>query len=341
MKISSNHVAITIGVLSLMVYANCSPLPDNSEESSTSSIQALKPQSIISSIIPDCIFGVKSISIVVYTRALPNGVEISTDDQNVPLRRDRPVIFLIHGFTSEANNTNYYDLARALLQKDDVTVCSVDWRDGACSTGLSLTDLVAYESAVNNVPTVGDYVAKFTVKLVRQYGIMMNKIKVIGHSLGAHVAGFAGKYVQKYLGQKYPMIIGLDPATPSFGSRTPGNRLSRGDAHYLEVFHTSRLGIYAPLGDTDVYYNGGKSQPGCSRILPSCSHARSVEYLTSTISNPPCFEATPWALDSSNIMNPRSCNSGTCLKPGLNAVEQSGRGTFYVSTTRNEPFCTA
>lgn len=39
------------------------------------------------------------------------------DDQNIALRPNRPIIFLVHGFTSEANNTNYFDLARALLQK--------------------------------------------------------------------------------------------------------------------------------------------------------------------------------------------------------------------------------
>ncbi|XP_076678593.1 phospholipase A1-like isoform X2 [Andrena cerasifolii] len=339
MKISSNHVAITIGVLSLMVYANCSPLPDESNSSSTSSIQAIQPQNIVSSIIPDCIFGVKSISIVLYTRAQPNGREISTSDPNIPLRRNQPIIFLIHGFTSEANNTNYFDLASALLEKEDVNVCSVDWRDGACSTGLSLTDLVSYESAVRNVPTVGEYLAKFIVKLVREYGAVVPRLKVIGHSLGAHVAGFAGKYVKKILGNKIEMIIGLDPAFPSFESRSAANRLSRGDASYLEVFHTSRLGIHFPLGDTDVYFNGGKSQPGC--ILPSCSHSRSVEFLTSTIRNPPCFVATAWAVDSSNIMNPRSCNSRTCLQPGLNALAQPARGTFYVTATKNEPFCTA
>ena len=339
MKINSNHVAITIGVLSLMVYANCSPFPDKSNGSS--SIQGLQSKNIISSIIPNCIFGVKSISFVLYTRGQRNGKEIRMENPYIPLRLNRPIIFLIHGFTSEANNTNYFDLAKALLEKEDVNVCSVDWRDGACSTGLSLTDLVAYESAVKNVPTVGNYLAKFTVKLVKEYRAIVPQIKVIGHSLGAHVAGFAGKYIQKLLRQKYQMIVGLDPAEPSFGKRSPANRLSRGDANYLEVFHTSRLGIHSPLGDVDVYFNGGKRQPGCSHILPSCSHGRSVEFLTSTISNPACFEATRWALDSSNIMNPRLCNLGVCLQPGLNALVQPARGTFYVTTTKNEPFCTA
>lgn len=93
----------------------------------------------------------------------------------------------------------------------------------------------------------------------------MSRIKVIGHSLGAHVAGFAGKSIQKLLGQKYQMIIGLDPATPSFGSRSANNRLARDDANYLEVFHTSHLGMHSPMGHVDIYFNGGKIQPGCSR----------------------------------------------------------------------------
>jgi len=50
---------------------------------------------------------------------------------------------------------------------------------------------------------------------------------IIGHSLGAHACGFAGK---KY---KFARITGLDPAGPGFKGQSKEKRLDIDDAKYI------------------------------------------------------------------------------------------------------------
>lgn len=72
-------------------------------------------------------------------------------------------------------------------------------------------------------------------------------------SLGAHIAGRSGKYVQRlepYVG-RIGCIIGLDPASFGFSESKREKRLSIIDADYVQVIHTdgSKFGIPYPVGD--------------------------------------------------------------------------------------------
>lgn len=90
----------------------------------------------------------------------------------------------------------------------------------------------------------------------------LSKLIVIGHSLGAHVAGIAGQNVKS---GRLSVIIGLDPAYPFFSKTKTDERLSIMDAEYVQVIHTNsgHLSIPYPVGDADFYANYGKGQPGC------------------------------------------------------------------------------
>ena len=58
--------------------------------------------------------------------------------------------------------------------------------------------------------------------------------------MGAHVAGFAGKFLQTHSNKKSLIgrITGLDPAAPGFDFDDPRLRLDKTDAAFTDVIHT-------------------------------------------------------------------------------------------------------
>lgn len=69
----------------------------------------------------------------------------------------------------------------------DLNVVVVDWKKGSNTL---------YTSAVKNVLKVGAFVGKFVDWLVEK-GTPISAFHIIGHSLGAHISGVAGRSVTK------------------------------------------------------------------------------------------------------------------------------------------------
>lgn len=102
--------------------------------------------------------------------------------------------------------------------------------------------------------------------LNKNTGVSLENINVIGHSLGAHVSGFAGKKVQNETGRPVAKIFGLDPAGPLFSGKEEQDRLSKDDAREVFVLHTDggKFGYRESFGAADFFANGGTAiQPGC------------------------------------------------------------------------------
>lgn len=97
----------------------------------------------------------------------------------------------------------------------------------------------------------------------RDHGLNLSTVTLVGHGLGAHIAGIAGKSVRNL--RRINTIIGLDPSGPLFSITAPTTRLARTDAFYVECIHTDNrsFGIGAPIGQVDFFPNGGSNQPGC------------------------------------------------------------------------------
>ncbi|XP_035211609.1 pancreatic triacylglycerol lipase-like isoform X3 [Stegodyphus dumicola] len=169
------------------------------------------------------------------------------------------VKFIIHGYLEHGHQKWIQDMIRELLTKDNFNVISVDWVFGAAPP---------YTQAVANARMVGAVLAEFIEILRDVYAIPLSSMHLIGHSLGAHVAGYAGERLNKRLGR----ITGLDPAEPYFQYTMEEVRLDPTDAQFVDVIHTDGgsiitggLGMIQDCGHVDFYPNGGKRQPGCNQ----------------------------------------------------------------------------
>lgn len=99
--------------------------------------------------------------------------------------------------------------------------------------------------------------------LVNFHGAPLYDVLLVGHSLGAHICGVAGKRLKS---MRIPVIVGLDPAYPLIKE---ASRLAITDAEYVQVIHTDagHLGLPYPVGHADYYPNWGRVQPGCSGLF--------------------------------------------------------------------------
>lgn len=167
--------------------------------------------------------------------------------------------------------------------------------------------------------------------------VPVNSIHLIGHSLGAHISGAAGRRFQEVKGFSLPRITGLDPANPCFNEGETLSGLSRGDADLVDVIHSNVrvLGKRDPIGDIDFYPNGLNSiQPGCYTI--TCSHSRAWEYYAESVA--PGNERNFIAVKCNGL---GALISGLCRKRtavmGF-AVSNSTKGNFFLRVNSASPY---
>ncbi|CAL8104434.1 unnamed protein product [Orchesella dallaii] len=219
-----------------------------------------------------------------------NGASLSASN----LKAATPTIIVIDGFLSNLTTPMSQNVKNAYVANggDNLNVIVLDW--GRLSgSGQSLAnplDTVSYYTTViGNVPEIGQRVADFLNFLQVNKQIQFSDVTVVGHSLGAHVAGDVGKSVQNTYGGLLTRIAGLDPAGPLYDLQLiPSLRLDRNDASFVDVYHTNRgvLGIIDDIGQVNVYVNGGSSQPGCTTADITgtkgyCSHSYSWKFFIS------------------------------------------------------------
>ncbi|KAL3869916.1 hypothetical protein ACJMK2_042538 [Sinanodonta woodiana] len=267
----------------------------------------------------------------------------------------RPTRFIIHGFLQHGQVKWIKDMADEFLKKEDCNVIAVDWGDGAW---------LPYTQAVANTRIVGNEIASLINFLDQGEETLFQRIHLIGHSLGAHVAGYVGQRIHG-IGR----ITGLDPAAPNFVDTDPLVRLDHTDAGFVDIIHTddsefdyvSGYGMFDPVGHVDFYPNGGKYQPGCSEKtvsnlmytayykglenaedILSCSHSRAISLFIESINSECHFTAfrCPSLEDlDRNEGNCMRCEPNGCPKLGFLADQSLARGSFYLRTRPDDPYC--
>jgi hypothetical protein len=201
---------------------------------------------------------------------------------------------------------------------------------------------------------------------MKSRGLVSERVHIIGHSLGAHIGGYAGQRL-KNLGR----ITGMDPAGPYFEGTDEVVRLDKTDAIFVDVIHTDAaptynagLGIMQPSGHVDFYPNGGLEQPSCAsstqKIVQAllniatidieglekstvCSHLLSVYVFTDSILNEDCkYSSYPCkSQDDFDLGKCMKCGNSGCNRMGFWATPELDLGSLYLKTQdANEyPFC--
>jgi len=265
--------------------------------------------------------------------------------QQTTFAPSRPTKLVIHGFTDSGSNDWVKELSQELLAFGDYNVIRVDWGDGA---GLM------YSQAVANTRVVGLEIGYLINWLADEYGLQRGMVHLIGHSLGAHISGYAGEQIEG-LGR----ISGMDPAGPEYTGTLPKVRLDETDALFVDNIHTDSEPIYKlgagtsqPMGHLDFYPNGGYNQPGCEILSSgtsflSCSHSRAVELYTDSIRsscNFLSYECSSY--EEFQLGNCASCgdDNSHCASMGFHADQYAAKNTranvlLFDSTAEEAPFC--
>ncbi|XP_066474885.1 pancreatic lipase-related protein 2-like [Tiliqua scincoides] len=235
-----------------------------------------------------------------------------------PLRKTS---FIIHGFTSTGKYGWVVELCLLLVKVEDINCVAVDWEDGAKCT---------YFIAASNIRVLGAEIAYLINTFTKMYLYCPAHVHLIGHSLGAHTAGEAGRRLRG-VGKTFQgigRITGLDPAGFCFEGFPAMVRLDPTDAIFVDVIHTNGarfptigFGMLSPCGDLDFYPNGGTFMSGCDasetllsendletlvkarRGVANCHHARSYQYYRYSLLYPDGFLGYP-------------CESYTAFKEG-------------------------
>ncbi|XP_077289795.1 pancreatic triacylglycerol lipase-like [Arctopsyche grandis] len=238
---------------------------------------------------------------ILYTKKNPSEGQILNPNVNKTIVKsnffaERPTKIIIHGFIDTPFSNWVSEMKDELVKHGDYNVVVVDWAGGS---------LPLYTQATANTRLVGLEVAHFLLQLQKYHGLNPGDIHIIGHSLGAHTAGYAAEKVEG-VGR----ITGLDPAEPYFQGMGNHVRLDPSDANFVDIIHTDGksilllgYGMSQPVGHLDFYPNDGKEQPGCelaagplipltlvrqgleeaSRVLVACNHVRAIKLFVDSI----------------------------------------------------------
>lgn len=258
---------------------------------------------------------------------------------------DLKTVIFIHGFLEVVPGASGNTIIEGYASRNEsYNIIILDWS--------MLTTAPWYAQAIINARFTGKVLATFLEHYHSNKELSIDNVHIVGFSLGAHVAGIAGKFL-RVKGQKVARITGLDPAFPGFQIKDRRSRLTYSDAIYVDVIHTdaSLLGFPVPIGHADFYPNyfnppTQQMQPGCqiNQLLSrnsiddiiSCSHQRAWYLFSESTKNPGSFPATrcrDWY--SKN----RSCDFTQDAVMGFGSIkENTPRGTYFLVTHAQRPF---
>lgn len=197
----------------------------------------------------------KSIGIFYYSRFQKDEIDISKTTNLNGFNKDRPTKLLIHGYTSNRNHVSLQPLKNAYLIKGTDNLLIADWRNIA---------ILFYNIPRGCVGRVGRTLGKQLKIFMIKMNIDPSNVHILGHSLGAHIAGNLGKYMKGKIGR----ITALDPAGVLFREQDE-DAVKKTDAIFVDAIHTGgdSLGELITRSTVDFFPNRGLgNQPGCKAL---------------------------------------------------------------------------
>ncbi|KAL0811655.1 hypothetical protein ABMA28_009105 [Loxostege sticticalis] len=241
-----------------------------------------------------------------------------------PRSLEEKLVIYVHGFTDDPSKDSFKTISEAFFKKGMYNVLALD--------GSSLIHWL-YLRSTSYVRFIGEKLGETLADMLKA-GYNPLNLHIIGHSLGAHIAGFTGKQFTRLTGLRVGRITGLDPAGPCFSHVDDDLRLNSTDAEFVDVIHTDggTYGLKHAVGQVDFYPNSGSQQPNC--LLSTCSHSRAWQLFAESVINEAAFPAVK--CDSWEAFTKGKCFNeisymGLPCKPGTT-------GLYYLQTRGDPPY---
>lgn len=273
-----------------------------------------------------------------YTRLNPTTAQYLTTEGSMVASNFNPehdTRMIIHGWNNDGTSEVCTLLRDAYLAKGDFNVIVVDWGISARTGTNVITD---YYPAQSQVEAVGNFTGQFLLRLQDVFSLDLETVNIAGHSLGAHVAGFTGKWVKVDGQPTVGSIVGLDTTLLGYFEDKGPWRLHDQDAKYVQSIHTSALGFQTAIGVASFYPNYANGQPGCNwDWFSTCAHGRAYHYYAESITSTTTFAARRCE-DYSKISG-KSCitSTGTSYMGG-EPLDTNSSGYYWVPVNSASPY---
>lgn len=143
---------------------------------------------------------------------------------------DLPTVLYGFGFTESYQSKSTQMIVSSYIERGGHNILVIEWSNYSAGNYLF--------EAIPNVHKVGDVVGK-TLWSMKKSGFKLENLHLVGHSLGAHLFGAAGRSVFQSSKWSFKMkrITALDPAGPFFyGFASIFNRpLSKDDGSVIRT----------------------------------------------------------------------------------------------------------
>ncbi|XP_067639515.1 vitellogenin-1-like [Eurosta solidaginis] len=239
----------------------------------------------------------------------------------------KPVVILATGWRTTINDSStIVEFAKAFNCRGDSNFVAVD--------AAYFVDTLYTWSALNT-DEIGANIAEGLVLLTEI--IPIENIHLMGHSLGSHIMGAAGRHFYYKTGKLIPRITALDPAKPCFNEGESLSGIMRGDAEFVDVIHSDPgiLGKRDPTGDVDFYPGGlGPLPKGCYDM--GCAHSRSWQYYAETIYPGNEFSFMAVRCNSLTQLQQNKC-PGVQVPMGY-ATPTNLKGNYFLEVNAESPF---